>query len=602
MPQKPIRLLPIPPPPPAQRVARDARFAAEGERRGRYHLPEQLDSGSPVGYRRRLSLTQAEADRAAALLSLEPPEAFVEGPGPTEQELFEEASLGVLSARQSTNYRGQRQTVLGQEDSRQLHLLLQRAGLPSLAGATHSLIGLYRPYWTPFTMLLTFVGHTALGSLATVPWRAWKKYSAEAVDIPTIGYLPDLHIGIWADATERAALLASGGRRRAHTLIGPWPGALRTQLEDLAGLTLTERRAGWRLGLVAQIGNVQAGAAETGAGTGASLDAIDPALCRKLGALLLSLRSERIQPGVNQEEKAPAAYQARQEMDVPAELVEMAGRAGYNAFHRWTGCDREAAKALLLMERVDVLEGGKSGKERLREIRKELEEITDKVVAGIPLWVDLPTGRKISTNAERGRKAFALTGQRIYIGGLSPAAVAAAGIPWERALRAFGAAASRSALVCELAGCIGIPEGCDMLGGICLMAGPVNQNDIGKQYYGYKDLLAGAHPGTDATALLVWTLKAKTVADPIGNEEQLQSHARKGALVDLRPAPHEAVNLRIGGGIVPMRSRDGRTNAERAFGDQQNFVVAPDGRHIPGNTGSAWPRAWADVNPWQERP
>jgi hypothetical protein len=216
MPQKPIRLLPIPPPPPAQRVARDARFAAEGERRGRYHLPEQLDSGSPVGYRRRLSLTQAEADRAAALLSLEPPEAFVEGPGPTEQELFEEASLGVLSARQSTNYRGQRQTVLGPEDSRQLHLLLQRAGLPSLAGATHSLIGLHRPYWTPFTMLLTFVGHTALGSLATVPWRAWKKYSAEAVDIPTIGYLPDLHIGIWADATERAALLASGGRRRAH--------------------------------------------------------------------------------------------------------------------------------------------------------------------------------------------------------------------------------------------------------------------------------------------------------------------------------------------------------------------------------------------------
>jgi hypothetical protein len=33
----------------------------------------------------------------------------------------------------------------------------------------------------------------------------------------------------------------------------------------------------------------------------------------------------------------------------------------------------------------------------------------------------------------------------------------------------------------------------------------------------------------------VWTVKAKTVADPIGNEEQLMNPAQKGALVDLRP-------------------------------------------------------------------
>ena len=38
-------------------------------------------------------------------LSLPRPTAFVEGPECTDQELFEESSLGILSARQSTNFR-----------------------------------------------------------------------------------------------------------------------------------------------------------------------------------------------------------------------------------------------------------------------------------------------------------------------------------------------------------------------------------------------------------------------------------------------------------------------------------------------------------------
>jgi hypothetical protein len=133
------------------------------------------------------------------------------------------------------------------------------------------------------------------------------------------------------------------------------------------------------------------------------------------------------------------------------------------------------------------------------------------------------------------------------------------------------------------------------------MAGPVNQNDIGKQFYGYSDLLAGAYEGKDPTSMLVWTLKAKTVADPLGNEEQLLSRARKGALVDLRPAPHEVVAIRVGGRLSSMRRRSGRTNQERAYADLGNFVRGPDGQHIPGNPGSAWPKALADAFVWAEK-
>ncbi len=120
------------------------------------------------------------------------------------------------------------------------------------------------------------------------------------------------------------------------------------------------------------------------------------------------------------------------------------------------------------------------------------------------------------------------------------------------------------------------------------MAGPVNQNDIGKSFYGAKDLLAGEFPHRDPTSLLVWTLKAKTVGDPIGNEEQLMNAKRKGALVDLRLGPHEAVFVRKDEQIIAFRSRNGQVSNERAFGDVGNFVTDPAGEHIPGNTGDRW--------------
>lgn len=67
--------------------------------------------------------------------------------------------------------------------------------------------------------------------------------------------------------------------------------------------------------------------------------------------------------------------------------------------------------------------------------------------------------------------------------------------------------------------------------------------------------------------------------------------AQKGALVDLRLGPHEAVALRVDGALVPMRAREGAVNAERAFADVGNFVTDPSGADVPGNRGVAWPDA-----------
>lgn len=593
---KPLQVVTIPPPPPEQRARRGATFAAEGEKKGRYHLPRGLQSTSPVGYRTRLSLSVAEAQEALLLLSMAPPSAFVAPDPVTEVELFEESSLGILRARQSTNFRGHRQVTLGPGRSAQVAEILRGMvgieGEPVLDGAAYTHLLLSRPYRTPFTMLLTFIGHKPVTSLVTVPLRALRKRYQHVDDIPTIGYLPWLHLGIWADAVEQAAVLASGGKRQAAVTVAPFCGAARAQnqaairaLEDLCGLSRAERAAGWRVAMVAQVGQT------------AEPLPLSAQTCRRLGATLLALRSERIQPGINAEEGAPPAYQARQDMDVPTALTEQAGRAAYNAFARWSGVDREQAKALLLMDRIDVLTDG--GKARLRALRQALADITDKLVADLPLWADLPLMRALSRNAARGRKAFALAGQRIYLGGLSRPAVEAAGLDWERAVRAVGAAAARGGLVCELMGCVDLPEGCDLLAGLCLMAGPVNQNDIGKAFYGYPDLLQGRFPDQDPTSLLVWTLKAKTVADPIGNEEQLLDAGRQGALVDLRPGPHEVVWVEHAPGQrAPLRSREGQLNQERAFFEVGNFVTAPDGAEIPGNRGAPWPAAWRQEVLW----
>lgn len=588
--QKPLVAVPIAPPPQEQMARRDAGFAREGERKTRYSLPSSLQSSSPVGYRTRPSLTQEEVAGALKLLSLERPTGFVDDDTIVpERELFEECSLGVLSARQSTNFRGHRSIILDAEDSKRLaHLLrdLKHRDADVLDNATHTHVVLSRPYRTLFTFLLTFVGHPAWLSPFTVLGRAWRKRFQHADDIPTIGYLQHHHIGILADAMERAAVLASGGRRRAqvHSLPFASPGnrkvnaATLRAIEELCGVGIADRSVGWRIALVTQVGTAL---------PEERIDIPEPQ-CRKIGATLLSLRSERIQPGVNQDDSAPAPYQSRQDMDVPTELTVMAGRAGYNAFAHWSGCERERAKHLLLLERVDVLHPG--GKERLREIRTMLDQVSDDVIANIPTWADLSTGKMLTRGAQQGRKAFGLAGQRIYITGLSPAEVRAADLNWEQCLRAVGAAASRGSLYVELMGCLDLPEGADLLAGICIMAGPVNQNDVGKQFYGQADLLSKEYPERiDATSLLVWTCKAKTVADPVGNEEQLMNAKRKGMLVDLRAGPHEVIAIRKGGRVSPMRQSGTETSTERAFFDVGNFVTDPSGKDIPGNRGEPWP-------------
>lgn len=593
-----VEAVQIEPPPVEQRVSRQARFPADGERKTRYSLPKRLESASPVGYRTRISMTTEQANEALALLSMTRPTGFVDGPAITEQALFEECALGVLSARQSTNFRGFRQVTLGADRSAEVTRLLRaltgREADP-LDGAQYTHLVLGRPYRNPFTMLLTLVGHKAVTSPVTVARRILKKRFKFIDDIPTIGYLPHLHTGILADAMERAAVIASNGERRALGMMAPFcganakansaraNGAPMKALEKLAGLTARERASGWRLCLVTQVGTAKP----------AEKIALSEATARVLGANLLAFRSERIQPGVNQEDSAPAAYQVRQDMDVPPAFTEMSGRAAYNAFAHWAGVEREGGKSLLLLDRIDVLTDG--GKGRLRAIRGANHAVTDRVVKEMPIWADLPAGRAFSRNAERGRKAFALVGQRIYIGGLSRAEIEASGLEWLAAVRAMGAVAARAALYSEIMGSTNIPEGCDLLAGICLMAGPVNQNDIGKTYYGMPDLLAEKFAERDPTSLLVWTLKAKTVADPVGNEEQLMNAARKGALVDLRPGPHEVVAIEKGGRRVPMRQAGERVNQERAFGDQGNFITDPDGVGIEGNAGSAWSGSEATV-------
>ena len=174
--QNPIDLVPVVPPAPEARVKRNAEPAAEGERRTRYTLPLGLQSGSPVGYRTRVSMTVEEAAEAAQLFSLARPEAFHAGPAVTDQELFEEVSLGILTARQSTNFRGHKQVSFGPEQSAEIAKLLRKAEgaeAPVLSGAAMTHVVLTRPYRTPFTLLLTFAGHTAGLNLLTVPWRAF---------------------------------------------------------------------------------------------------------------------------------------------------------------------------------------------------------------------------------------------------------------------------------------------------------------------------------------------------------------------------------------------------------------------------------------------
>ena len=125
--QLPVQLIPVPPPPADQQVRRQARLPVDGEKPNRYHLPRKLSSSSPVGYRTRIPITAEEATQAAALLSMSAQTSFAKtDTGPTEGELFDEVSLGVLSSRQSTNFRGYRQITFGPADSARIATLLAR--------------------------------------------------------------------------------------------------------------------------------------------------------------------------------------------------------------------------------------------------------------------------------------------------------------------------------------------------------------------------------------------------------------------------------------------------------------------------------------------
>ena len=583
--QNVVEVIKVSPPPVEQQVMRRAYHYPEGMKRDRYALPSSLTSQSPVGYRTRISITEDQAREMMPLLSLHPPKSFVEGAPITDNEMFEESALGILSSRQSTNYYGQKQRTFGPDESEKISSILKEmtdiGELHSHVAYTH--VVFTRPYRTPFTMLLTLAGHTPLLSLLSVPWRIFQKRFMGANDIPTIGYLRELHIGILADGIERAVQVASHGKRAALVHLAPFCGALKAKnkkaikaLSSLCKLSPKERRQGWMVSMVVQVGYVPEEDRLT----------MRDSTWRTFGANQMAFRSERIQPGVNHEPKAPPQYHQRQDMNVSEELTFQAGRAAYNAFSRWTGVDRERAKELLLSDRVDVLTP--NGKTRLRKIRRALGDATDCLVRDLPLWADFPTGRAFSRNAARGRKAFALAGQRIYIMGLSKDEIKGAQLDWDLAICATGASAARSALYSEIMGCIDVPETCDLLAGVCLMAGPVNQNDIGKTFYGHPDLLDETLSARNPTSLLVWTLKAKTVADPVGNEEQLLNPKRKGALVDLRCAPHEVLSIAKNGRFTPFRRRGDQLSQERAFSDQQNFLTSPDGDEIQGNRGEEW--------------
>ena len=63
-------------------------------------------------------------------------------------------------------------------------------------------------------------------------------------DIPTIGYLPHLHVGILAEAMERAAVIASKGTRRGLAFMAPFCGehakantSVIRELESICGLS-----------------------------------------------------------------------------------------------------------------------------------------------------------------------------------------------------------------------------------------------------------------------------------------------------------------------------------------------------------------------------
>ena len=111
------------------------------------------------------------------------------------------------------------------------------------------------------------------------------------------------------------------------------------------------------------------------------------------------------------------------------------------------------------------------------------------------------------------------------------------GVAWERAVRAAGLQLRGGPHV--RFGLIDLPESC--IAYRVLPHGRSGQPERHRQAVLRLPRPAGwGAPGV-TPCRLVWTLKAKTIADPIGNEEQTAQSRPEGALVDLRCGPHEAV-------------------------------------------------------------
>ena len=70
---KKIEVVTFTPPAVEQRVRRNADFVAPGAKKGRYDLPERLDSSSPVGFRTRVALTEEEGAQALERLAMSRP-------------------------------------------------------------------------------------------------------------------------------------------------------------------------------------------------------------------------------------------------------------------------------------------------------------------------------------------------------------------------------------------------------------------------------------------------------------------------------------------------------------------------------------------------
>ena len=217
-----------------------------------------------------------------------------------------------------------------------------------LEHATHTHLVLGQPYRTPFTFLLTFIGHKTGSSVFTVPHRAWRKWRHHDVDIPTIGYLPHLHTGILADAMERAAVVASVGKRAANVFMSPFSGpelrganrGVIRELEDLCGLSAEDRRRGWGLQLLAQVGQV------------ADPFPIERSLARKLGAPVVAAQRAD-SAGVNMEDKAPGLPGSAGDVGTRRACRD-GGTRGLQCWGPLDGCGARCGQVMMVMERVDA--------------------------------------------------------------------------------------------------------------------------------------------------------------------------------------------------------------------------------------------------------